>query len=618
MTTTKLEKVATVYSGFAFRSQDLGPEGIPVIKIANIQGKRVLKKCADYLPTALFKEKLQKYVLNPEDTLVAMTGAGSVGKIGKMHSLDRMYLVNQRVGIIRPLKEAVEPQFLYYTLSQNHYEEQLYALGLGAGQPNVSGKQIGSLEIPLPDLPTQRKIAGILSAYDDLIENNLRRIRILEEMAQSLYREWFVHFRFPGHESTPMVDSPLGPIPEGWGVKPVSECFEITGGGTPSKKVDDYWEGGTIQWYSPRDLTAEGTMFMERSADQITELGLKKSSARMFSANSVMLTSRATIGAIAINTVPACTNQGFITCLPNDRVPVYFLYQWLKANVETFISHASGATFKEISKGVFRTLNFLLPPPELVARYEVAVSPVSEQLLNLQRRNQTLRQTRDLLLPKLLSGQMRLDLEEAVEAETPARSSERRPASRAAAPVAVPSPTRQTVPVIAPKPAAEKPTRVAAAPTDDVPPSIYDIARSEVLCTIRKLFAEGWWRNRETALKDLSVALGYRRLGPQIREVLSTDLLTAVRRGILTSDGGEYALGFRSVSELPRDILKDRFLTAIGRNWITRDDAIRDFARSLGFARTGDTIDQTARSLINGLIREGRLESDGGNEIRRV
>lgn len=145
-------------------------------------------------------------------------------------------------------------------------------------------------------------------------------------------------------------------------------------------------------------------MFMEQSVHQITKHGLKKSSARIFPANSVMLTSRATIGAIAINTVPACTNQGFITCLPNERVPLYFLFQWLNASVDTFISHASGATFKEISKGVFRTLNFLLPPPDLVARYETAVAPVSEQLLNLQRRNQTLRQTRDLLLPKLLSG----------------------------------------------------------------------------------------------------------------------------------------------------------------------------------------------------------------------
>jgi type I restriction enzyme S subunit len=223
-------------------------------------------------------------------------------------------------------------------------------------------------------------------------------------MAQSLYREWFVHFRFPGHESAIFKDSELGRIPEGWAWRKVGNAFEIQGGGTPSTTNEEYWVDGDIQWYSPRDLTAEGTMFIEKSAARINELGLRKSAAKMFPAYSVMLTSRATIGAIAINTVPSCTNQGFITCLPNSEVPIYFLYQWLKANVETFILHASGATFKEISRGVFKGLDFLQPQAELVQRYQQAVSPIADQLLNLQRRNQTLRRTRDLLLPKLLSG----------------------------------------------------------------------------------------------------------------------------------------------------------------------------------------------------------------------
>jgi type I restriction enzyme S subunit len=293
-----------------------------------------------------------------------------------------------------------DPKFLLYTLSAS--KGRLLKLALGGAQRNLSGKTIKQFEIMVPEVEHQKRIAGILSAYDDLIENNLKRIRILEDMAQSLYREWFVHFRYPGHESVPLVDSPLGLIPEGWELKAVDDCFEITGGGTPSKKIDEYWKGGTVQWYSPRDLTADDTMFMEKSASLITELGLKKSSAKLFPAYSVMLTSRATIGAISINTTPASTNQGFITCLPNEKVSLYFLYHWLKENVETFISHASGATFKEISKGVFRQLNFLLPPETLVLKYEESVSPLANQLLNLQRRNQTLRQTRDLLLPKLI------------------------------------------------------------------------------------------------------------------------------------------------------------------------------------------------------------------------
>jgi type I restriction enzyme S subunit len=258
----------------------------------------------------------------------------------------------------------------------------------------------------LPDVATQRRIASILSAYDDLIENNTRRIAILEEMARRIYEEWFVRFRFPGHDQVQKVASELGLIPEGWKVQTVEQTFQILGGGTPSKAEPAYWEGGTINWYSPTDLTRAGTSFMEQSADRITALGLAKSSAKLFPPMSVMLTSRATIGVVAINTNEACTNQGFITCLPNSDYPLWLLYHWLKANVETFIGLGTGATFKEITKGTFKGIRLLVPPQNLVG----AFSSTSEQLmllsLNLQRKNRNLRATRDLLLPKLISGEL--------------------------------------------------------------------------------------------------------------------------------------------------------------------------------------------------------------------
>lgn len=178
----------------------------------------------------------------------------------------------------------------------------------GAAQPLLTQTVLKGVEAPIPLPEIQRKIASTLSAYDDLIENNLRRIKILEEMAQTIYREWFVKFCFSGHEKVQMVDSPMGKIPEGWEVMAVGDTFEILGGGTPSKKVEGYWAYGDIMWYVPSDLTASKAMFMDSSRSQITELGLKKSSARLFPPLSVMMTSRATLGVIAINTTEACTN----------------------------------------------------------------------------------------------------------------------------------------------------------------------------------------------------------------------------------------------------------------------------------------------------------------------
>jgi type I restriction enzyme S subunit len=290
--------------------------------------------------------------------------------------------------------------------------DHILGKAIGAAVPGINLGILKALPFVLPPLPVQRRIAGILSAYDELIENSQRRIRLLEEMARALYREWFVHFRFPGHESVPRLPSAFGDFPQGWEVRTVADSFEISGGGTPSRKEEKYWAGGTIQWFSPSDLTGAATMFMDDSSDHITALGLAESSARLFPARSVMLTSRATIGAISINTHDACTNQGFITCLPNERVPLYFLFHWLKDNVPTFQRMASGATFKEISRGVFKTIEFLQPPAKLVRSFEDAASPMAKQALTLQRQIQNLRRTRDLLLPRLLSASVTLDYEE--------------------------------------------------------------------------------------------------------------------------------------------------------------------------------------------------------------
>lgn len=314
------------------------------------------------------------------------------------------FWVNNHAHILRGKSEVADDAFLLACL--NNADIKPYVTG--AAQPKLSQANLRQIEVPFPPLSVQRRIAGILSAYDDLIENSQRRIKILETMAHALYREWFVHFRFPGHEKVKMVKSPMGMVPEGWEVKTVADSFEITGGGTPSRKVLDYWDGGIHQWFAPSDLTGADTMFMDDSSEHITESGLAESSARLFPPRSVMLTSRATIGAISINTKDACTNQGFITCIPNNTVPLYFLFFWVKENVPTFQRMASGATFKEISRGVFKTIDFLHPNKEIVHRFEGSVAPIAEQILILQRVVKNIRQTRDLLLPRLLEGHVKL------------------------------------------------------------------------------------------------------------------------------------------------------------------------------------------------------------------
>ncbi len=324
--------------------------------------------------------------------------------VGRLGFLRREASINQAICALVPDENKVDYLYLFYALRATRH--RLVSQAFGAAQQNLNQSLVREHLIPLPPLVTQKRISNLLSVYDDLIENNRRRIQILEKMARAIYREWFVHFRFPGHEETEMIDSAMGEIPDGWAETTVADAFEITGGGTPSTKNAQFWENGTINWYTPSDLTSSESMFMDESVKKITELGLNKSSARMFPARSVMMTSRATIGYVSINTTPACTNQGFITCIPNERVSEYYIYFWLLDNVERFISLGTGTTYKEIIKSVFRTIEILLPPEELMRKYTELVNPMGELILNLLRTNRNLTAARDLLLPRLVSGRL--------------------------------------------------------------------------------------------------------------------------------------------------------------------------------------------------------------------
>lgn len=384
------------------------PTGIMYLTSKNFKNGGLDLSKVDYI----FEEDYQKHfrenskaLTKPQTDDVLFSIIGTIGEPYLFKSQDRFGL-SSSVSILRPNKSVIFPQYLYYWIKGYIFQHALYSIKGGVAQSYVSLEMIRSLPLYYPPLSTQNKIASILSTYDDLIENNTRRIKILEEIAQSLYHDWFVKFRFPGYEQVKMVESELGFIPDGWEVKAIGGVIETTGGGTPSTKNPEYWEDGDIIWFSPSDLTAVNTMFITDSSKRITNLGLKKSSARIFPAYSVMMTSRATIGVVSINTKAACTNQGFITCIPNNKLSAYYIYYWLIGNREKIINLASGATFKEINKTTFRQLSITIPEQRIEEKFSQILNPVVKKIENLQNKNINLRQTRDLLLPKLISGEI--------------------------------------------------------------------------------------------------------------------------------------------------------------------------------------------------------------------
>jgi type I restriction enzyme S subunit len=298
-------------------------------------------------------------------------------------------------------EELIDREFLYYYLiliSSNFHD-----LSYGAAIQNINTDILKNIRIKLPPLQIQHRIAEVLGRYDALIAIHERQIRNLEAAARTLYREWFVRGRCPLARYEADGESPIG-----WERLKVEDCFEILGGGTPSSNEPAYWEDGDVNWYTPTDVTAAKGIFLKESSEKISEAGYKKSSARLFPAYSVMMTSRATIGATAINTEPATTNQGFITCLPNERFSFAFIYYWVLTNKPIFEMLASGATFLEITKGTFKDIELIVPTEDVLRAFDKVVLPFFYKIENLQSQISALRRTRDKLLPRLIRGQIPL------------------------------------------------------------------------------------------------------------------------------------------------------------------------------------------------------------------
>lgn len=402
-----LSEYAKIQPGFAFKSERFteNVDDVALVKGENVQQGYIDWDASKHWP-AHDVDAHRMYRLNVGDIVLAMDRPWVTAglKWAYIKPNDPKSLLVQRVSRLRA-KIGLDQTYLRCLVSSNYFSSYIQPIVTGVNVPHISGRQIGGFQIPIPEIHIQRKIAAVIAAYDDLIENNRRQIALLERMAEQLYRKWFVRFRFPGYQQAKFEKG----IPSGWESVPLARAFRFTGGATPAKDTARYWKEGTINWFTPSDITASEGMFLERSGMQCTEEGLANCSATMFPPYSVMMTSRATIGAIGINTTLACTNQGFIACIPNERYPLGYLYHWLKLSKSHFVSLCGGATFPELTKGTFKRIEILTPPLALVTEFEQRCAPIFKSIEVLGRSNGSMAKTRNLLLPRLISGKLRVD-----------------------------------------------------------------------------------------------------------------------------------------------------------------------------------------------------------------
>ncbi len=323
--------------------------------------------------------------------------------------------LGRRLALIRPNLQKVDARFLFYYFFSDDWRATIARNMLaGSTVDRIPLTSFPTFEVSLPPLPIQRKIAAILSAYDDLIENNTRRIAILEEMAQALYREWFVHFRFPGHEKNTFVDSPLGPIPAGWEVKAFSEVAMISREGVDPGRYE--WE--TFIHYS---LPA----FDEGQMPAIEQGKSIKSNKFLVPTGSILLSKlnpripRVWLTPMLVGPQRAVASTEFLVLLPKPPCSREFVYSLCQSEdfLGSFVSRALGTStsHQRVKPEDLLSLLVVQPNKELVEAFTETVAPVFQNIHMLRLKNANLRRTRDLLLPKLIAGE--LDVSE-LEIET--------------------------------------------------------------------------------------------------------------------------------------------------------------------------------------------------------
>jgi type I restriction enzyme S subunit len=296
------------------------------------------------------------------------------------------FAIAQDMVALRADPSIVDATYLYYVLKSELTQAKIANLHVGTMIPHFKKGDFNKLRLSIhEDLDEQRRIAEVLGALDDLIDTNNRTISQLGELADELFRE--------------------AEIDGEW--KTFADVVNVSGGGTPSTSNDTFWNGD-VPWATPTDLTALRSPYLFGTAKMITDVGLRACSSRLNPVGSVLMTSRATIGRIAVAQVPVATNQGFIVLHPRHSVDGAFLFHELRNRVDEFISRANGSTFLEISRGTFKTLKVKWPTAEERRKLSARLSPFHEAAVFLERENGQLRHTRDELLPLLMSGKVRV------------------------------------------------------------------------------------------------------------------------------------------------------------------------------------------------------------------
>lgn len=401
----RLGDIITIKHGYAFDGEHIVQEdnGIVLVTPGNfrIGGGFQEEKCKFYSG-----EIPDGYVLSSGDFIVTMTDLSkTIDTLGYSalvpESDNRVYLHNQRIGLVSFKANDCFPGYIYFLMRTHPYQRFIANTSTGSTVHHTSPSKIYDYRFYAPSYEEQREIAERMFAYEKTIKNNQRQIKLLEEAAQRLYKEWFVDLRFPGHENTKITDG----IPERWRKYKFSDTTSIMSGGTPKTDVKEFYNGN-IPFYTPKD--SDDSFFAFDTITHISQSGLDNCNSQLYPVNTVIITARGTVGKTTILAVPMAMNQSCYALKCDELNSPYYLFFSLKNEVAALKKMANGGVFNTIIVKTFDSIYLIAPTQDVLNMFEASVSPIMEQIKTKARQNIILTEARDRLLPKLMSGEIEL------------------------------------------------------------------------------------------------------------------------------------------------------------------------------------------------------------------
>ncbi|NJC25676.1 restriction endonuclease subunit S [Neolewinella antarctica] len=428
------------------KTPKLSKAGIKLISAANVKRGKLDFSTLKCISTDTFEKWATRGFTRPGDVLI--TTEAPVGEIALYPDDGQTYQLSRRVIALRADPTVFDNEYLYYYLQSRRPQYALSARSnRGSTVPRVLKPDILELPILAPSLKIQKRISIVLGSIDRKIDLLKQQNKTLESLAQTLFKSWFVDFdpvidrmllagkELPeglrkrgelrrsvvfseGYARLPEAVLGLFPVgvgfseglgrwvPAGWAVGPVSKFADVIGGGTPSRKVDEYFTNNGIPWLSPKDLSGYNYKYIDKGAQDITKLGLSKSSAKICPIGTILFSSRAPIGYVAVVLNELTTNQGFKSLSPKSYEMTDYLYYYMKRITPEIDAAATGSTFKEISGGALKQIMILMPSLSVLSQFGDSLEGINNKQELLREQIQTLTKTRDTLLPKLISGEL--------------------------------------------------------------------------------------------------------------------------------------------------------------------------------------------------------------------